>query len=276
VRKSTRGVGETPLHADPNARSVVSVRPPKSIVVSITLIAALAACGPSDSPSSGTTLVVFAAASLKQTFTELGQRFTVDNPGTDVDFNFAGSSDLLSQLTQGANADVFASADTRSMDKAVQAGVVSGKPVDFASNTLVIVTAPGNPENVTSFADLARPDASVVICAPQVPCGAATKTVENNTGVRLSPVSEESSVTDVLTKVTSGQADTGVVYLTDARNAGEKVAMVTFPEAAQAVNTYPIAVMKGSISIDLANKFVDLVTGDVGQKVLDEAGFAKP
>jgi molybdate transport system substrate-binding protein len=252
------------------------VRPPKSIVISITLIAALSACGPSGSQSSGTTLVVFAAASLKQTFTELGERFTADNPGTKVDFNFAGSSDLLSQLTQGANADVFASADTRNMDKAVQAGLVSGNPVDFASNTLVIVTTPGNPENITSFADLARTDASLVICAPLVPCGAATKTVENNTGVRLSPVSEESSVTDVLTKVTSGQADTGVVYLTDARNAGEKVATVTFPEAAQAVNTYPIAVLKGSTRIDLANKFVDLIAGDVGQKVLDEAGFAKP
>jgi molybdate transport system substrate-binding protein len=247
----------------------------------MSLIAALSACGRSEPrPSSEqpvpTTLVVFAAASLKQTFTELGQQFSTDNPGTTVDFSFAGSSDLVTQLTQGASADVFASADTRNMEKAVEAGLVSGNPFNFASNTLVIVTAPGNPKSITSFADLARPGHSVVICAPPVPCGGATKTVENTTGVRLTPVSEESSVTDVLTKVTGGQADAGVVYVTDALSAGEKVATVTFPEATQAVNTYPIAVLKSSGQIDLGTKFIDLVTGEAGQKVLDKAGFAKP
>ena len=107
-------------------------------------------------------------------------------------------------MTQGAPADVFASADTNNMNKAVQAGLLAGDPVNFASNTLTIVVAPGNPKNITSFQDLTKPGLSVVVCAPQVPCGSATKKVEDATGVQLNPVSEESQVTDVLTKVTTG------------------------------------------------------------------------
>jgi molybdate transport system substrate-binding protein len=114
------------------------------------------------------------------------------------------------------------------------------------------------------------------VCAPQVPCGSAAEKVEKATGVQLNPASEESQVTDVLNKVTSGQADAGLVYVTDAQGVGDKVTAVSFPEASQAVNSYPIAALKQSKAPDLAQKFIDAVTGEAGQKVLNAAGFTKP
>ena len=257
----------------------------RRIAAAAALLLVVSGCGSSDegsSPSStsstdgGGKLIVFAAASLKKSFTEIGEQFKTDNPGTDIEFSFAGSSDLVTQLTQGAPADVFASADTKNMDKAAQAGLLAGDPVNFASNTLTIVVAPGNPKKVASFRDLTQPGLSVVVCAPQVPCGSATQKVEQAIGVQLNPVSEESQVTDVLNKVTTGQADAGLVYVTDAQGAGDKVTAVPFPESADAVNTYPIAVLEQSKDPEPARKFVDSVTGEAGQKVLNAAGFAKP
>jgi len=242
--------------------------------VLVSVLAVLSGCGSSEQPTAAIT--VFAAASLKQTFTDIGEQFKAENPGVAVEFSFAGSSDLVTQLTQGAQADVFASADAKNMDKAAQAGLLADNPVNFASNTLTIAVAPGNPKKIASFRDLTQQGLNVVVCAPQVPCGAATQTVEQATGVTLNPVSEESSVSDVLNKVTTGQADAGLVYVTDAKGAGNKVAAVAFPEAAGAVNAYPIAVLKESRNPELARKFVDLVTGEGGQKVLSAAGFAKP
>jgi molybdate transport system substrate-binding protein len=234
-------------------------------------------CGSPDKPAAeDQKIMVFAAASLKKTFTDIGEQFKIENPGASVEFSFAGSSDLVTQLTQGAQADLFASADTKNMDKAAQAGLLAGDPVNFASNTLTIAVAPGNPKKVASFKDLTQQGLNVVVCAPPVPCGSATQKVEQATGVTLNPVSEESSVSDVLNKVTTGQADAGLVYVTDAKGAGDKVAAVSFPEAADAVNTYPIATLKESKNPELARKFVDLVTGESGQKVLSAAGFAKP
>ena len=222
------------------------------------------------------TLVVFGAASLQKAFTEIGERFTAENPGVTVEFTFAGSADLLTQLTHGAPADVLATADTRTMDQAVQAGLAAGTPVPFAANTLTIVVAPGNPKQIASFEDLARPGLALVVCAPQVPCGQATRAVEEATGVALDPVSEESAVSDVLTKVTTGQADAGIVYVTDARAAAGRVTAVAFPAAAAAVNTYPIAALRESRNPDQARKFVELVTGAAGRKVLTAAGFTQP
>src|SRR5947209_5090255 len=253
-------------------------------VVSTMLVAGLVGCGaksPSSSPPSQPAaapgkIVVFAAASLKPAFTQIGRQFKADNPGSTVDFEFAGSSELATQLTQGASADAFASADTAQMDAVAKAGLLAGNPANFASNTLVIVTAPGNPKKVGSFADLAGLGLNVVICQKPVPCGSATQRIEDSTGVRLNPVSEELSVTDVLNKVTTGQADAGLVYVTDARSAGDKVATVSFPQAAAAVNVYPIAVLKSAPQPALAQKFAAMVTGDSGQKVLAQSGFAKP
>ncbi|MGV0849742.1 molybdate ABC transporter substrate-binding protein [Mycolicibacterium phlei] len=238
------------------------------------LACVVSGCG--SSSGSSQTLVVFAAASLKNAFTELGERFTAANPGSEVEFSFAGSSELATQLQQGARADVFASADTRNMDRVAAAGLLAADPVNFASNTLTIVVAPDNPKGVTSFRDLTTPGLSVVVCAPQVPCGAATEKVEQAAGVELDPVSEESQVTDVLGKVTTGQADAGLVYVTDARGAGDQVTSVPFPEAAGAVNTYPIAVLEDSANPELARRFLDFVTGETGQKVLGDAGFSMP
>jgi molybdate transport system substrate-binding protein len=244
--------------------------------VSVMLLAILAGCGPKPPAAASGKVAVFAAASLKPAFTQLAERFKAENPGAGTEFDFAGSSELATQLTQGAAADVFASADTAQMDTVAKAGMVAGKPANFASNTLVIVTAPGNAKKIGSFADLARPGLAVVICQRPVPCGAATQRVEDATGVRLNPVSEELSVTDVLNKVTTGQADAGLVYVTDAHSAGNKVATINFPEAAAAVNVYPIAVLKNAPHPALAQKFVAMVTGETGQNVLAQAGFAKP
>ncbi|WP_328356352.1 molybdate ABC transporter substrate-binding protein [Mycobacterium sp. NBC_00419] len=242
------------------------------------LLVTLPACGSGQNSSApaGGKIVVFAAASLKKTFTEIGDQFNKDNPGSSVEFSFAGSADLVTQLTQGAHADVFASADTKNMDKAAAAGLLAGAPVNFASNTLTIAVAPGNPKQISTFRDLAKPGISVVVCAPQVPCGSAAQKVETATGVDLAPASEESSVTDVLGKVTSGQADAGLVYVTDTAAAGDKVTAVPFPEASGAVNTYPIATLKQAQSPGLAGKFVDLVTGPAGQAILAKAGFGTP
>ncbi|ORW50843.1 molybdate-binding protein [Mycobacterium paraense] len=247
--------------------------------VSIMLAAVLVGCGstpPSTPPAGSGKVVVFGAASLKPAFTRISQQFAGENPGSTVDFEFAGSSELATQLTQGATADVFASADTAQMDAVAKAGLLAGNPTNFASNTLVIVTAPDNPKRLGSFADLARPGLNVVICQQPVPCGAATRRIEDSTRVHLNPVSEELSVTDVLNKVTTGQADAGLVYVTDARSAGNKVATVQFPEAAAAVNVYPIAVLKHAPQPALAQKFVAMVTGAAGQNILSQYGFAKP
>jgi molybdate transport system substrate-binding protein len=247
----------------------------KRLAIAALTLLLISGCSSTEQPAANK-IIVFAAASLKKTFTDLGEQFKTQNPGSSVEFSFAGSSDLVTQLTQGAPADVFASADTKNMDKAAQAGLLAGNPVNFASNTLTIAVAPGNPKKIASLKDLTREGLNVVVCAPQVPCGSATQKVEQVTGVTLYPVSEESAVTDVLSKVETGQADAGLVYVTDAKGAGDKVASVAFPEVAGAVNTYPIAVLKESKSQELARKFVDLVTGEAGQKVLNAAGFAKP
>ncbi|OBH21828.1 MULTISPECIES: molybdate ABC transporter substrate-binding protein [unclassified Mycobacterium] len=247
--------------------------------VSVALAVGLVGCGskPPSQPAGGSgKLLVFAAASLKSAFTQLSAQFKAQNAGTDVEFEFAGSSELATQLTQGATADVFASADTAQMNTVAKAGLLAGDPTNFASNTLVIVTAPGNPKRVGSFSDLARPGLGVVVCQQPVPCGSATQRVEDSTGVRLHPVSEEPSVTDVLNKVTTGQADAGLVYVTDARGAGNKVTTVSFPEAAGAVNRYPIAVLKHAPQPTLAQRFVAMVTGAAGQDILARSGFAKP
>ncbi len=262
------------------------MRPVARFLGALTAVVLVAGCGSttaaagstSSIPAAGSTLnakgaiTVFAAASLTATFTKLGETFKAENPGSDVAFTFAGSSDLVSQITNGAAADVFASADTANMMKV--ADQVSGTAADFATNTLTIVVPPDNPAGITSFADLARPGVKLVICTAQVPCGSAAKKVETKTGITLSPVSEESSVTDVLGKVTSGEADAGLVYVTDAAGAGDKVTAIGFAESGSAVNTYPIAVLKESANAPLAQKFVDLVTGPEGQAALKAAGFA--
>ena len=234
----------------------------------------------SASSSSGSelkgTVTVFAAASLKKTFTEIGAEFEKAHPGVTVTFNFAGSSDLVAQIQQGAPADVFASADTTNMDKATGASLTAATPVNFASNTLEIAVPPGNPAKIMSLADLAKSGVKVVLCAPEVPCGSAAAKVEAAAKIDIKPVSEEQSVTDVLGKVTSKEADAGLVYVTDVKGAGDAVEGVEFAESSSAVNTYPIATLKGSKNAAAAQAFLEAVTGEPGQGILAAAGFAKP
>jgi molybdate transport system substrate-binding protein len=227
-------------------------------------------------PTEQRTLTVFAAASLTEVFTQLEPRFEEVRPGIDVVFNFGASSDLAQQIVNGGPADLFAAANTSTMQTVVDAGLIEGEPTVFATNVLQIVTPPGNPAGITSFADLARPDLQVVVCAPQVPCGAAAEKIEQATGVSLSPVSEEPDVKSTLGKVTTGNADAGLVYATDVLAAGDDVQGIDFPEAAQAVNSYPIAVIAEAPAADLARAFQGLVTGAEGRAVLGSAGFGSP
>ncbi|WP_442543499.1 molybdate ABC transporter substrate-binding protein [Arthrobacter sp. KN11-1C] len=268
----------------------ITRKPFAALLVAGALAASLAGCGsstPASTASSGSasatetpklsgTVTVYAAASLKATFTKLASEFEAANPGTKVALSFAGSSDLVTQITQGAPADVFASADTKNMAKLSDAKLLDGTAKNFATNVLTIAVPPSNPASISSFADLAKPGVKVVVCASQVPCGSAAQTIEKATGTTLKPVSEESSVTDVLGKVASGEADAGLVYVTDVKGAGDKVKGITFPEADKAVNTYPIGTVGTSKNKDLAAAFIALVTGSEGKKVLGDAGFGTP
>lgn len=222
------------------------------------------------------TLTVFAAASLKDTFTELGKRFETDNPGVKVTFSFAGSSDLAQQIVSGAPADVFAAASDATMKTVTDASLTAAAPKVFVTNVLQIAVGKGNPRGIKAFADLAKPDLKVVVCAPQVPCGAAEQKVEKATGVTLKPVSQESDVKSVLSKVASGDADAGLVYVTDVASSKGTVDGVDFTESAQAKTNYPIAVVKNAKQAELGNAFITLVNSEIGKKTLGAVGFGTP
>jgi molybdate transport system substrate-binding protein len=250
------------------------VRTRLQVLLAAVVVALLSGCG--GAAPETRELNVFAAASLTDTFTALKAQFETENPGVEVRLNFAGSSDLAQQIVNGAPADVFAAANESTMTTVADAGQVAGEPTPFATNVLQIATPPGNPKGVATFADLARPDVTVVVCAPQVPCGSATEKIERATGVTLSPVSEEPDVRSVLGKVSTGNADAGLVYVTDVRSAGDSVQGVAFPEADQAVNDYPIAALSSAPQPELAASFVALATGEFGRKTLEDAGFGTP
>ncbi|QQD75601.1 molybdate ABC transporter substrate-binding protein [Curtobacterium sp. YC1] len=233
--------------------------------------------GPSDPESDVTgSITVFAAASLQQPFTTIAGQFESAHPGASVAFSFAGSSDLVTQIRNGAPADVFAAADTATMAELSSADLADGSPRDFATNTIEIAVAPGNPLRIAGLDDLTDPDVQLVTCARPVPCGAAAAAAADAAGVDLRPVSEEQSVTDVLGKVESGQADAGLVYVTDVRGADGRVDGVPVSQAADAVNTYSIGVLRESADPELARAFAAAVRSAVGQRVLSAAGFGTP
>ena len=229
--------------------------------------------GPESLAGEARTLTVFAAASMKATFTELGQTFESAHPGVTVTFNFAGSQTLAEQITQGAPADVFASANESNMATITDAGLAAAEPTIYATNQLAIAVPPGNPAQIVSFQDLAKPGLKLVVCAPEVPCGAATQKVVEATGITLSPVSEEQAVTDVLAKVQADEADAGLVYKTDVIAAGDTVKGIDFPESSNAINRNPIVALKDGPEAALGQEFVDLVLSAGGQQVLADAGF---
>ncbi|MFH9180331.1 molybdate ABC transporter substrate-binding protein [Streptomyces albogriseolus] len=241
----------------------------------------LTACSSSSSSASrdggpSGAVTVFAAASLKESFTALGERFEKEHPGTEVTFNFNGSDSLAAGIVGGAPADVFAAASPATMKRVTDEKLTAGDPVTFARNRLAIATAPGNPHGVGSLRDLAAPGLKVVLCDETVPCGAAARKALTAAGVEVTPASYEQDVKSALTKVRLDEADAAVVYRTDVRAAGDKVDGVDFPEAAQAVNDYPIALLEHAPNASAARAFVALVTSPEGQKALGKAGFLAP
>ncbi|MBS4753453.1 molybdate ABC transporter substrate-binding protein [Nocardioides sp. zg-ZUI104] len=237
------------------------------------LAGVLTGCGTSEE-ADGQTLTVFAASSLTGVFEDLEEQFEAEHPGVDVRLSFGGSADLVAQLREGARADVFASADAESMDDLVAAGLTAGDPREIATNTLVIAVPPGNPAGIEDLTDLDADDLALVLCAPEVPCGRAAARVAAAADVDLSPLSEEQSVSDVLAKVRTGEADAGLVYVTDVA-AGDSVRGIAFDESDAAVNHYEIAIVAGSEQADLAADWADLVLG-AGRRTLTDAGFGAP
>ncbi|MBZ9639956.1 molybdate ABC transporter substrate-binding protein [Streptomyces sp. PSKA30] len=221
-------------------------------------------------------VTVFAAASLEESFTTLGKEFEKQHPGTKVTFSFGGSDSLAASITGGAPADVFAAASPRTMAIVTDAGDASGTPTTFVRNQLEIATLPGNPERISSLEDLTESGLKVVLCDESVPCGAAAQKALDASRLKLTPVSYEQDVKSALTKVELKEADAALVYKTDVRAAGDKVEGVDFPESADAVNDYPIALLRDAPNAEAGKAFIDLVKSAEGQKVLTAAGFLAP
>jgi molybdate transport system substrate-binding protein len=243
------------------------------------LALAVAGCGSSSSGGSGAavsgTINVFAASSLKEAFTTLGKQFEAAHPGVKVVFNFAASSDLATQITQGAPADVFASASGKNMTQVTSAGYATTS-TPFVKNTMEIAVPPSNPFGVTTVADLAKAGIKLALCQPQVPCGSTAATVFTNAKITVTPVTLEADVKSVLAKVELGEADAGVVYVTDVRAAGSKVLGIPIAADVNASTTYPIAALSKSTNSAAAKAFVAYVLSSDGSTVLTADGFAKP
>jgi molybdate transport system substrate-binding protein len=258
---------------------------PSALLVGAAVLA-LAACGSGDSgsstasagasPSSSVSgsITVFAAASLKESFTAIGTAFEAANPGTKVTFNFGASSALAQQITQGAPADVFASASPKNMQQVVD-GKAANDSTAFAKNVLEIAVPPNDPAKVTGLGDLGKAGVKVVLCQPQVPCGALAQTVLGKAGVTVKPVSLEADVKSTLSKVQLGEADAALVYVTDVTSAGDTVKGVEIPADVNAATTYPIATLTGSRNPDLAKAFVTYVLSE-GRAELTKVGFQAP
>jgi molybdate transport system substrate-binding protein len=230
------------------------------------------AATPSPTPLSGS-ISVFAAASLTASFNALGTSFQAANPGVTVKFNYAGTPTLVTQIEQGAPADVFASADTTNMDKMTADGFTAGASLVFAHNSLEIVVAPGNPKGITGLADLAKPGVLYITEGPTVPAGKYSLQALKSAGVTVTPKSLETSVTAVISKIELGEADAGIVYTTDVTAAGSKVAGVPIPAANNVIATYPIVVVKGTTNAAAAYAFMGYVVSVTGQAALASFGF---
>jgi molybdate transport system substrate-binding protein len=250
----------------------------------------LAGCGSSSTPSAfpatspapvsslpalSGTVTVFAAASLQQAFSTLGQQFEAAHPGTKVVFSFGPSSGLATQITAGAPADVYASASTKNMAQVVKAGAATS-PTDFASNTMEIAVPDKNPAGVTGLSDLVKPAVKVALCQVAVPCGATAAKVFTNAKIAVTPVTQEIDVKAVLTKVTLGEVDAGVVYVTDVRAAAGAVKGILIPANVNTSTVYPIATLSKAPNKATAVAFTEYVLSEDGARVLSADGFAKP
>jgi molybdate transport system substrate-binding protein len=252
---------------------------PFGITVAIALL--LAGTGGLPSParaadSAAGTLNVFAAASLTGAFRAVGAAFEAGHPGVKVSFNFAGSPTLVQQIREGASADVFASADEANMQKLIDAGAVAGTPRIFAQNLLQIVVAKGNPHHIAGLADLTRPGLVVVLCGETVPAGRYALEVFTKAGVTPPAGSRELDVRALVSKVALGEADAGVVYVTDVKAAGDTVEGVGLPVAHNVTARYPIAALREAAHPDSARTFLDFVLSEPGRKILGDYGFLNP
>ena len=266
----------------------------RAAIAAVSLLSAvsLAACGGSTSNSSTNAasgaasasasggagkatgkVTVLAAASLQGAFEEIEKTVEKDNPGLDVTFDFQGSQDLVASLAGGDSADVLATANNSTMKTAAEQKLV-GNQTEFATNVLTLIVPKGNPKKITGL-DSSLDGTNLVICAPEVPCGEATKKLAEAQGITLKPVSEEQKVTDVRGKVESGEADAGIVYTTDAAAAKDKADKIDIPDGG-VVNHYPIAPTAKPENPAGAQVFIDAVTGKTGQEILAKHGFGKP
>jgi molybdate transport system substrate-binding protein len=263
-------------------RRLSAQRHRRSVVPSIAALAILilAACGggPPESASSfapSDTITVAAAASLTEAFTDIGRQFEATKPGTTVIFSFGSSATLATQIEEGAPIDVFAAANPATMKTVTDVGAAE-PPTNFVSNVLQIAVPKGNPGRITGLKDFADKNKKIAICAPQVPCGAAAAKVFSAAKITPAPDTLEQDVKATLQKVSSDEVDAALVYRTDVIAAKDMVDGFEFPEARQAVNVYPIAVLKGSMNAAAAQQFVDFVLSGDGRAVLRKAGFGKP
>lgn len=258
------------------------VRSLRTMALAGAVAVTLAGCGSEKSSDPTTadqvsgTVTVFAAASLTGTFTELGKQFEAAHPGVKVVYSFGASSALAEQIKQGAPADVFASAAPKNMQQVVDAGEITAKPVTFVRNRLEIAVPAGNPGHITGLADFGKSEPKIALCAEQVPCGAAAKTVFEVAGVNPQPDTREADVKAVLTKVTLGEVDAALVYRTDVKAAGDKVQGITFPEADKAINDYPVAPLAKAPNAAAAAAFVEFISSEKARTVFTAAGFDNP
>ena len=258
----------------------MDLRSPGRLLIFLFTMLGAEACGgipsPAPIPDSVTGIVnVFAAASLTAAFKDEGNAFRTRHPTASVRFNFGGSAALASSIDSGAPADVFASADAPNMQKVVTSGNVTGQPANFAINRLQIVVPAGNPKGIKGLADLATAASVVILCAPAVPCGNYANQALTKAGVKVTPKSQEQDVNAVVSKVSLGEADAGIVYVTDVKAAGAKVQGVDIPDDQNVVAVYPIANVKSGSNLAGGSAFIDFLLSAQGQAILADYGFSK-
>ena len=243
----------------------------------------LTACTGAATGAEARTLTVYAAASLTESFTELGEAFEASHPGVTVAFNFGGSQNLRTQIEQGAPADVFASANTKEMDALIAGDLVdAGAPKVFLTNQLVVIVPQENPAEIVSLEDLAKPGLKLVLAAEEVPAGRYAREVLENLKrifgaefkekVLANVVSNENNIRQAVTKVQLGEADASIVYVSDAI-AVPKLRRIEIPTEMNVIAEYPIVPLSESANTELANDFIQYVLSPEGQATLQKWGF---
>jgi len=244
------------------------------------LVVTLSACGGDEGgggpggQAEASRVTVFAASSLTQAFEAMAEELEQDSPDTTIRFNFGSSSDLATQLEQGARADVYASADEANMTKVVDAGLVQGEPSVFVKNKLEIIVRAGNPEGIRSLEDLANSELVLSLCNEECPAGKYAAEALANAGVSVKPDSLETEVKAVVTRLQVGEADAGIVYASDVASAVGEVEGVPIPDGVNVIATYPIAELTDASST--AGEFVDFALSERGRAILEEHGFLVP